>query len=156
MSLKSKKINKDFILNQSIYENASILLTGDNFGCGSSREHAVWAIQQWGFRVIIAPSFGTIFYNNCIKNGLLPIVLDAQKIESLKHFIEINPIKNQLKIDLSKKIITFEKNNSFHFSIDKKDQDFLINGLGQIDLTLKEIDQIDAFEKNHLNKNSWL
>ena len=156
MSLKSKKINKDFILNQSIYENASILLTGDNFGCGSSREHAVWAIQQWGFRVIIAPSFGTIFYNNCIKNGLLPIVLDAQKIESLKHFIEINPIKNQLKIDLSKKIITFEKNNSFHFSKKKKDQDFLINGLGQIDLTLKEIDQIDAFEKNHLNKNSWL
>jgi len=155
-SLKTKQINKDFILNQMPYKKATILLTGDNFGCGSSREHAVWSIQQWGFRVIIAPSFGSIFYNNCIKNGLLPIVLNTEKIETLKSFVEINPVKNYLKIDLTKLIITFDRNNSFEFIIDKQDQEYLINGLDQIDITLKEIDPINAFEKIHLNKNSWL
>ena len=156
ISVESREENPDFILNQFPYNQAKILLSGSNFGCGSSREHAVWAIYEWGIKVIIAPSFGSIFYNNCIKNGVLPINLDEEKIASINHFVAIDPIKNKLYIDLNNRIINYDKETIEHFPIDEQDQAFLINGLDQIDQTLNKISLINDFEEVHRGKNPWL
>ena len=156
ISVESREENPDFILNQFPYNQAKILLSGSNFGCGSSREHAVWAIYEWGIKVIIAPSFGSIFYNNCIKNGVLPINLDEEKIASINHFVAIDPMKNKLYIDLNNRIINYDKETIEHFPIDEQDQAFLINGLDQIDQTLNKISLINDFEETHRGKNPWL
>ncbi|HIF19488.1 MAG TPA: 3-isopropylmalate dehydratase small subunit [Gammaproteobacteria bacterium] len=156
ISVESREENPDFILNQFPYNQAKILLSGSNFGCGSSREHAVWAIHEWGIKVIIAPSFGSIFYNNCIKNGVLPINLDEEKIASINHFVAIDPMKNKLYIDLNNRIINYDKETIEHFPIDEQDQAFLINGLDQIDQTLNKISLINDFEEAHRGKNPWL
>ena len=156
ISVESREENPDFILNQFPYNQAKILLSGSNFGCGSSREHAVWAIYEWGIKVIIAPSFGSIFYNNCIKNGVLPINLDEEKIASINHFVAIDPMKNKLYIDLNNRIINYDKETIEHFPIDEQDQAFLINGLDQIDQTLNKISLINDFEEVHREKNPWL
>ncbi len=155
-SVESRKENKDFILNQSPFNKATILLSGRNFGCGSSREHAVWALSEWGIKVIIAPSFGSIFYSNCIKNGLLPITLDENKIDLLEGFVSIDPLKNQLSVDLDSRIISFGTETIEDFPIGTKDRESLINGLDEIEQTLDKISLVNEFETSHKAKNPWL
>ena len=132
----------DFILNDSIYQDSQILVTNENFGCGSSREHAVWALKDFGFNVIISPSFADIFYSNCFKNGVLPIILDIEKIKKLLQF------KDKIELDLDSQKITFG-NESINFEIDSHRKIRLLEGLDDIDLTLKEDEKIEYFEKNY-------
>ena len=131
----------DFILNDSIYQDSQILVTNENFGCGSSREHAVWALKDFGFDVIISPSFADIFYSNCFKNGVLPIILDIGKIKKLLKF------KDKIELDLGSQKITFG-NESINFEIDSHRKIRLLEGLDDIDLTLEEDEKIEYFEKN--------
>ena len=131
----------DFILNDSNYKDSQILITNENFGCGSSREHAVWALKDFGFNVIISPSFADIFYSNCFKNGVLPIILNIEEIKKLLK------IKDKIELDLnSQKIIYGDK--VINFEIDSHRKIKLLEGLDDIDLTLKENEQIGNFEKN--------
>jgi len=131
----------DFILNDPHYQNSQILVTNENFGCGSSREHAVWALKDFGFNVIISPSFADIFYSNCFKNGVLPIILDIEKIQKLLQF------DDEVEIDLnSEKIIIGDE--SIDFEIDSHRKIRLLKGLDDIDLTLKEDEKIEKFENN--------
>jgi 3-isopropylmalate/(R)-2-methylmalate dehydratase small subunit len=138
---ENEKPQSDFVLNDSKYDNSKILIAGDNFGCGSSREHAVWALQDYGFSVIIAPSFADIFFSNCFKNGILPISLDQKIVESLQQ--ETNPIQ----VDLEKQII---KTNSeeISFEIDSHKKKVLLEGLDDIAQTFQLEDKISEFEKN--------
>jgi 3-isopropylmalate/(R)-2-methylmalate dehydratase small subunit len=131
---------KDFILNDKKYQNSKILVTGENFGCGSSREHAVWALQDYGFSVIIAPSFADIFYSNCFKNGILPIKLEEKNVEKLKHE------SGELEVDLENQIL---KTNSeqISFDIDSYKKKILLEGLDDISQTLQFEDKISEFEK---------
>ena len=131
----------DFILNDSHYQDSQILVTNENFGCGSSREHAVWALKDFGFDVIISPSFADIFYSNCFKNGVLPIILDIGNIKKLLQF------KEKVELDLHSQTITFGS-ESITFEIDLHRKTRLLEGLDDIDLTLKEDDRIGNFEKN--------
>ena len=131
----------DFILNDSRYQKSQILVTNENFGCGSSREHAVWALKDFGFNVIISPSFADIFYSNCFKNGVLPIILDIEKIKKLLQY------KDKIELDLDSQKITFG-DESINFEIDSHRKIRLLEGLDDIDLTLKEDEKIEYFEKN--------
>ena len=130
----------DFILNDSKYHDSQILVTNENFGCGSSREHAVWALKDFGFNVIISPSFADIFYSNCFKNGVLPIILDIEKIKKLLQF------KDKIELDLDSQKIIFG-DESINFEIDSHRKIRLLEGLDDIDLTLKEDEKIEYFEK---------
>ena len=146
-----KEIN-EFILNKKPYNNSSILLTGKNFGCGSSREHAPWALLDFGIKCIISPSFADIFYNNCFKNGILPIVLDEKKIEELTHYSDR---KENIEINLEKQKISFG-NNEIKFEIDSFKKDCLLNGLDDIAMSLEKSEKISSYE-NKLKKNkSWM
>jgi 3-isopropylmalate/(R)-2-methylmalate dehydratase small subunit len=151
-----RPVNPDFVLNQPQYEDASILLTRKNFGCGSSREHAPWALQQYGFRAIVAPSFADIFFNNCYKSGLLPIVLPESAIDLL--FNEVKAFQGfKLVIDLEQQRIGSANGSlSFEFAIDDFRKYCLLNGLDDIGLTLRHADQIRAFEERHLANQPWL
>ena len=131
----------DFILNDSTYQDSKILVTNENFGCGSSREHAVWALKDFGFNVIISPSFADIFYSNCFKNGVLPIILDIEKIKELLEYCD------EIELDLNSQKITFG-GKSINFEIDSHRKIRLLKGLDDIDLTLKEDKKIEYFEKN--------
>jgi len=131
----------DFILNDPIYKDSKILITNENFGCGSSREHAVWALKDFGFNVIISPSFADIFYSNCFKNGVLPIILD---IKNIKKLLEI---RDEVELDLNSQKIIFG-NEFINFEIDSYRKIRLLEGLDDIDLTLKEDQKIENFEKN--------
>ncbi len=131
----------DFILNDPTYQDSQILITNENFGCGSSREHAVWALKDFGFNVIISPSFADIFYSNCFKNGILPIILDIEKIKKLLLY------KDKIELDLNSQKITFG-DESITFEIDLHRKIRLLEGLDDIDLTLKEDEKIEHFEKN--------
>ena len=133
------KPKNDFVLNNSRYENSQILVTNENFGCGSSREHAVWALKDFGFNVIISPSFADIFYSNCFKNGVLPIILDIEKIHKLLQF------KDEVEIDLNSQRITMG-DELINFEIDSHRKIRLLKGLDEIDLTLKEEEKIEKFE----------
>lgn len=135
------KEKDDFILNDSHYKTSQILVTNENFGCGSSREHAVWALKDFGFDVIISPSFADIFYSNCFKNGVLPIILDIENIKKLLQF------KGAIELDLESQTIIFG-NESINFEIDSHRKTRLLEGLDDIDLTLKEDTKIENFEKN--------
>ncbi len=149
MDNSKRPLNPDFVLNNPKYSESQILLTRSNFGCGSSREHAPWALEDYGFRAIIAPSFADIFYNNCFKNGLLPITLNSDIVDILFEFqgeIEINLKKQSVKAD----------NKTYHFDVDSERKRRLINGLDDIDLTLQYEDEIRSFEAQHLNKYPWL
>lgn len=156
MDNSQRPINPDFVLNQARYQGASILLTRKNFGCGSSREHAPWALQQFGFRAIIAPSFADIFYNNCFKNGLLAIVLPEIVIDELMN--QTNAfIGFQLQINLEKQLVsTVNDSRQFHFDIDAFRKHCLLNGLDDIALTLRSADKIREFEARHLANQPWL
>ena len=144
-----RPINPDFVLNNPTYSGAEILLTRRNFGCGSSREHAPWALEDYGFRAIIAPSFADIFYNNCFKNGVLPIVLSSEIVDSLFSYSGL------INIDLEKQIVKIDQ-NSFEFEVDPERKRRLINGLDDIGLTLQNENQIRIFETAHFAKYPWL
>ncbi|MEQ9567141.1 MAG: 3-isopropylmalate dehydratase small subunit, partial [Pseudomonadales bacterium] len=147
--------NPDFELNQPRYQGASVLLARDNFGCGSSREHAPWALDDYGFRVIIAPSFADIFYNNCFKNGLLPLVLPEDVIDKL--FKEAFATEGyQLDIDLDAQTVTTPSGESFGFEIDDFRKHCLLNGLDEIGLTLQSADKIKEYEQQRAQKEPWI
>jgi 3-isopropylmalate/(R)-2-methylmalate dehydratase small subunit len=156
MDNSGRPLNPDFVLNQPQYQGASILLTRKNFGCGSSREHAPWALQQYGFRAIIAPSFADIFFNNCYKSGLLPIVLSEQQVEQL--FNEVKAFAGfKLVVDLEQQVVrTPDGRIGFEFAIDEFRKYCLLNGLDDIGLTLRHADDIRAFEERHLRNQPWL
>lgn len=145
----------DFTLNQDAYKSAEILITGDNFGCGSSREHAPWAILDMGIRCIIAPSFADIFYNNCFKNGILPIALPKDEVEALMKASEEDP-DGALLIDLDAQTITRGNRFKGNFEIDPFRKHCLLNGLDDIGLTLEKASMIDAFEKQDQEKRPWV
>lgn len=150
-----RPLNPDFVLNKARYQGASILLTRENFGCGSSREHAPWALLDYGFRCIIAPSYADIFYNNCFKNGILPIVLDAEEVDALFNEVEAS-VGYQLLIDLEQQVVVSPTGRSFSFEIDAFRKHCLINGLDDIGLTLQKVDLIKAFETKHKTTQPWL
>jgi 3-isopropylmalate/(R)-2-methylmalate dehydratase small subunit len=156
MDNSRRPLNPDFVLNQPRYQGASVLLTRKNFGCGSSREHAPWALQQYGFRAIIAPSFADIFFNNCYKSGLLPIVLSEKDVDDL-----MNQVKAfagfKVVVDLEQqRVFTPNGGPSYPFQIDEFRKYCLLNGLDDIGLTLRHADEIRAFEERHLARQPWL
>ena len=150
----NRPLNPDFVLNQARYKGCKILLARKNFGCGSSREHAPWALDDYGFRVILAPSFADIFFNNCFKNGLLPIVLKEEIIESLFKEIEAS-VGFSLKVDLERQLITPVNGNDIPFEVDEFRKHCLINGLDDIALTLENSKTIEQFEKGWREISPW-
>jgi 3-isopropylmalate/(R)-2-methylmalate dehydratase small subunit len=147
--------NPDFVLNQPRYRGASILLARENFGCGSSREHAPWALADYGFRVIIAPSFADIFYNNCFKNGLLPVVLDAETVDRL--FRETAATEGyELTVDLAAQTVTTPGGEAIPFEVDPARKRRLLEGLDDIGLTLEYADAIRAYEARRREEAPWL
>jgi len=155
MDPKSRRPNPDFVLNQPRYQGASILVAGKNFGCGSSREHAPWALSQYGFRAIIAPSYADIFYNNCFKNGLLPIVLAESEVARLIHDAGIG-IGYALTIDLDRQMVIDPGDRASPFEVEPFRKYCLLNGFDDIGLTLRQSDRIRAFEAERLLKRPWL
>jgi 3-isopropylmalate/(R)-2-methylmalate dehydratase small subunit len=151
-----RPLNPDFVLNQSRYQGASVLLARKNFGCGSSREHAPWALQQYGFRAIIAPSFADIFYNNCFKNGLLPIVLTEQQVDHLfNETVAFNGF--QLTVDLDKQVVrTTDGAAEYPFEVTAFRRYCLLNGFDDIALTLRHADKIRQYEAERLARQPWL
>ncbi|AIO45447.1 MULTISPECIES: 3-isopropylmalate dehydratase small subunit [Burkholderia] len=150
-----RPLNPDFVLNQPRYQGASVLLARKNFGCGSSREHAPWALQQYGFRAIIAPSFADIFFNNCFKNGLLPIVLTEQQVDHL--FNDTYAFNGyQLTIDLDAQVVRAGDGREYPFEITAFRKYCLLNGFDDIGLTLRHADKIRQFEAERLVKQPWL
>src|SRR5712664_4177068 len=143
-----------FQLNESRYHGASILIAGKNFGCGSSREHAPWALADYGFRVIIAPSFADIFFNNCFKNGLLPIVLSGAVVDRLFQEVEATP-NYRLKVDLSAQTVVMPEGFEVRFEVDEFRKYCLLNGLDDIGLTLRHVDKIKTYEENRRLKEPW-
>ena len=150
-----RKPNPDFVLNQPRYAGASVLLARRNFGCGSSREHAPWALEQFGFRALIAPSYADIFFNNCFKNGLLPIQLSEAQVAQL--FDEVNGfVGYQLTIDLPRQVIVKPDGSEIAFEVQPFRKYCLVNGFDDIGLTLRHADKIRAFEAERLAKMPWL
>jgi 3-isopropylmalate/(R)-2-methylmalate dehydratase small subunit len=151
----ARKPNPDFVLNQPRYKGASVLLARKNFGCGSSREHAPWALEQYGFRAIIAPSYADIFFNNCFKNGLLPIVLSESQVAAL--FDEVNAfVGYQLTIDLERQVVVKPDGKEIGFDVEAFRKFCLLGGYDDIGLTLRHADKIRAFEAERLLKKPWL
>ena len=148
------KIINDFILNKEPYTNAKILLTRDNFGCGSSREHAVWALRDFGFKSVIASSFGDIFYNNCFKNSVLPIKLSKEQINHLFEVSNFAPVS--FEIDLLKKELKYKDDSSYMFDVKDSLLDRIINNLDDVDMTLKHKDKIQAFEQTRMKNTPWI
>jgi 3-isopropylmalate/(R)-2-methylmalate dehydratase small subunit len=155
MDNSKRLLNPDFVLNQSRYQGAQILLARENFGCGSSREHAPWALEDYGFRAIIAPSFADIFFNNCFKNGLLPIRLAAEQVDALFRAVESN-VGYKLKIDLGRQTITAPDGTVYKFEVEAFRKHCLLNGLDDIGLTLQHVDEISAYEAKHRAAQPWL
>jgi 3-isopropylmalate/(R)-2-methylmalate dehydratase small subunit len=155
MDPKSRRPNPDFVLNQPRYRGASILVAGKNFGCGSSREHAPWALLQYGFRAVIAESYADIFYNNCFKNGLLPIVLPAVDVERISHDASLGN-GYSLTIDLDRQIVLDPQNRVSPFEVESFRKYCLLNGFDDIGLTLRHAELIRSFEAVHLSKRPWL
>jgi 3-isopropylmalate/(R)-2-methylmalate dehydratase small subunit len=155
MDCSNRPLNPGFVLNQKRYRGAQILLTRDNFGCGSSREHAPWALLDFGFRAIIAPSFADIFQNNCFKNGILPIQLPAAEIDTLFSAVDNEP-GYTLKIDLDKQTITKPGDVTVSFKVDAFRKHCLINGYDEIGLSLQHQHEISSFEEDHQKNAPWL
>jgi 3-isopropylmalate/(R)-2-methylmalate dehydratase small subunit len=151
-----RPLNPDFVLNQPRYKGAQILLARVNFGCGSSREHAPWALLDYGFRAVIAPSFGDIFFSNSLKNGLLPVVLSSQEVDRLFHETAATP-GFKLTIDLERQsVATVDGAQGFRFDIEPFVKHCLLNGFDEIGLTLQHADEIRVFEARHLAAQPWL
>ena len=152
----TRQPNPDFVLNQPRYKGASILLARENFGCGSSREHAAWALADYGFKVVIAPSFGDIFFNNSLKNGLLPVRLASSEVDRLFHDVEAFP-GFRLMVDLEQQIVSYlDGSTVFRFDIDPFRKHCILNGLDEIGLTLHHADEIRAYEDRHKAEQPWL
>jgi len=155
MDNSNRKINPDFVLNQSRYQGANILIARENFGCGSSREHAPWALLDYGFRVVIAPSYADIFFNNCFKNGILPIILSTEIVNEI--FNEISSDEGyQLKVDLPSQSITKPNGVTIAFDVDDFRKHCLINGLDDIGMTLEHVADIKAYEEKRKQQVPWL
>lgn len=147
--------NDDFVLNKSAWNKATILVAGENFGCGSSREHAPWALLDFGIRCVIAPSFADIFYNNCFKNGILPIALPQEDVDKLMDDAE-RGANATVTVDLEKQVITGPDGGAIAFEIDEFKKHCLLNGLDDIGLTLEKVSHIDAYEAKQSNNQPWL
>ncbi|MBS4099567.1 MAG: 3-isopropylmalate dehydratase small subunit [Sulfuricella sp.] len=155
MDCTNRPRNPDFVLNQPRYQGAQVLLARENFGCGSSREHAPWALLDYGFQVVIAPSFADIFFNNCFKNGILPIVLDAATVDKL--FAETQASEGyRLNVDLAAQTITTPGGQSIAFAVDEFRKHCLLNGLDDIGLTLLKTDKIKAYEERRKQAEPWI
>jgi 3-isopropylmalate/(R)-2-methylmalate dehydratase small subunit len=147
--------NPDFVLNQPAYTGTKILLGGENFGCGSSREHAVWALHEYGIRVVIAPSFSPIFRGNCVRNGIVPVMLTSAQIAALAEFVAIDPATRQLEVDLEAQEV--RAGDSIHrFELESEAREMLLEGLDGIDLTLKHRADIDAFVARDRVQRPWI
>ena len=155
MDNSSRPLNAEFVLNKARYRGATVLLARENFGCGSSREHAPWALLQYGFQAVIAPSFADIFYNNSLKNGLLLIKLDSKVVDRLFREVEQTP-GYRVAVDLEAQSVTTPGGESFSFDIDAFRKHCLLNGLDEIGLTLQHADKIRAFESKHRERQPWL
>ncbi|NLC35272.1 MAG: 3-isopropylmalate dehydratase small subunit [Alcaligenaceae bacterium] len=155
MDNSKRPLNPDFVLNQPRYEGASVLLARENFGCGSSREHAPWALMQYGFRAIIAPSYADIFFNNSFKNGLLPIILPEEQVARLFEEVEVTP-GYQLEVDLDRQVVIKPDGSELSFDIDPFRKHCLLNGLDDIGLTLEKSEKIREFEAQRLARFPWL
>jgi 3-isopropylmalate/(R)-2-methylmalate dehydratase small subunit len=155
MDISGRPLNGEFVLNQPAYKDAKILLTQNNFGCGSSREHAPWALVDFGFRVILAKSYADIFYNNCFKNSILPIVLPEEVIDGLFEQVQGNPGMS-LKVDLSSQTITTPSGDSIAFDVDPFRKHCLLEGLDDIGLTLNNLDDIETYEVRRRQEAPWL
>ena len=153
ISSKEREKNKKFILNNSPYDNASVLLTRDNFGCGSSREHAVWALRDFGIRAVIASSFGDIFYNNCFKNGVLPIILSKIDVENLFQEFKGSPL--DIEIFLEKKLIK-SNDREINFEVDNNLLERIIFGLDDVDITLRNKEAISTYEEKRMIEKPWI
>lgn len=147
--------NPDFVLNQERYQNATILLARENFGCGSSREHAPWALNEYGFRTIIAPSFADIFYNNCFKNGMLPVALSAEEVDELFGECFAN-VGFSLTVDLQNQTVVAPNQKRYRFEVDAFRKHCLLNGLDDIGLTLQNADKIHAYEEKARTDRPWV
>ena len=154
MKKTERKINHEFILNNSPYDESKVLLTRDNFGCGSSREHAVWALRDFGIEVVIASSFGDIFYNNCFKNGVLPLKLKKTEIEKLFSLSTDSPVS--ISVNIKDKVILFKDKLSIYFDLDDNLAERIIYGLDEIDITLKDSELIKKFEEHRKENNPWI
>lgn len=150
-----RRLHEDFVLNQNVYSSAKILLARENFGCGSSREHAVWSILDYGFEAVIAPSFADIFCSNCYKNGLLPIILDESEVNYLFDQVNANAAYG-CKVDLEAQTVVDENKKQFSFQIDEFRKYCLLNGFDEIDLTLQHADKIKAYEDQLKQSSPWL
>ena len=155
MDHSKRRINPDFVLNLPRYQGAQILLVRDNFGCGSSREHAPWALLDYGFCCLIAPSFADIFFNNCFKNGMLPVVLKSAEVSQLFKEVEAQP-GYQVTVDLAAQTVTTPSGTSFHFDIDAFRKECLLKGLDEIGLTLQHDVEITAYEQRRKQEAPWL
>ncbi|RKZ87017.1 MAG: 3-isopropylmalate dehydratase small subunit [Gammaproteobacteria bacterium] len=154
-SCADRPLNTDFVLNQQRYQGGTILLARENFGCGSSREHAVWALDDFGIRVIVAPSFADIFFNNTSKNGILAIKLDEKIVDEL--FDAVQSVSGyQLTVNLSEQVITLPTGDTISFEVDPFKKHCLLNGLDDIGLTLQHTDEIQAYEQLHKEQTPWL
>lgn len=153
--IASRRENPEFILNTAPYRDASILLARENFGCGSSREHAVWALEDFGFRCVIAPSFADIFYNNCFKNGVLPVVLEAEEVDALFKAAEAERGLSA-RVDLVEQRIVLPGGQTYDFDIDAYRRKNMLDGLDDIGLTLQHADEIRAFEARRAQEKPWL
>tara|TARA_B110001454_G_C12594032_1_gene381481 strand:- start:77 stop:709 length:633 start_codon:yes stop_codon:yes gene_type:complete len=154
MTSNQREINTDFILNQAPYQGAKILLTRDNFGCGSSREHAVWALRDFGFEAVVASSFGDIFFNNCFKNQILPVQLSKENISKL--FDLVNESSQSFDISLVSKELRIGSDLSISFDVDDNLLDRIIYNLDDVDITMKDKASIETFESNHRNQRPWI
>ena len=150
-----RPINPDFVLNKPRYQGATILLARSNFGCGSSREHAPWALSEYGFRTVIAPSFADIFYNNCFKNGMLPIVLPEEQVDELFEACFANE-GYELTADLERQVVITPEGKEFAFEVDEFRKHCLLNGFDDIGLTLQQSDAIKAYEEKMQQKTPWI
>lgn len=155
MDCSKRPLNPDFVLNKSRYQGAQILLTRDNFGCGSSREHAPWALLDYGFRVVIAPSFAEIFANNCFKNSILPIVLSTETVARLFQDVETAP-GYRLTVDLEKQQVVTPDGEILTFDVDAFRKECLLQGLDDVSLTLQHVDAIKAFESKKKSEEPWI
>ncbi len=155
MDCAGRPLNADFVLNQPRYQDASILLARENFGCGSSREHAVWALDEYGIRCVIAPSFADIFFSNCFKSGLLPIRLDSAAVDQLFHQVQTTP-GYRLRVDLAEQSVTLPDATALRFDIDPFRKECLLNGWDEISLTLRHAEAIHAFEARRRQQAPWL
>ena len=155
-ALGGREPNPDFVLNQPGYAGTRILLGGSNFGCGSSREHAVWALHEYGIRAVIAPSFSPIFFGNCVRNGIVPVVLEAAQITGLEAHVVADPQNHRLTVDLERGEVRAGSSLCYPFALDTEPRDMLLEGLDAIALTLKSRADIEAFHERDRRQRPWI